>query len=75
MHDCPVSAGDTWARENLTGYVQWARAHSFHIATVLVGPMVRAGNVAGTADHDTLLRTLEDMYGLPALGGAAHPLH
>jgi acid phosphatase len=87
MHDCPVPAGDTWARDNLAGYVQWARSHNSllvitfdeddgrsqnHIATVLVGPMVRAGNVAGRADHDTLLRTIEDMYGLPALGGAAH---
>ena len=60
MHDCPVSAGDTWARENLTGYVRWARSHNSlsvvtfdeddgrsqnHIATVLVGPMVGAGNV------------------------------
>jgi hypothetical protein len=87
MHDCPVSAGDTWARENLTGYVQWARSHNSllvvtfdeddgrsqnHIATMLVGPMVRAGNVDARTDHYTLLRTIEDMYGLPALGEAAH---
>jgi acid phosphatase len=87
MHDCPVSTGDTWARDHLAGYVQWARTHNSllvvtfdeddgrsqnHIATVLVGPMVRAGNVAGRADHYTLLRTVEDMYGLPALGQAAH---
>jgi acid phosphatase len=87
MHDCPVSAGDAWARDNLAGYVQWARSHNSllvitfdeddgrsqnHIATMLVGPMVRPGDVGGRVDHYTLLRTIEDMYGLPALGGAAH---
>jgi phosphatidylinositol-3-phosphatase len=86
-HDCPVSTGDTWARDHLSGYVAWARTHNSllivtfdeddgrsqnHIATMLVGPMVRPGDVAGRADHYTLLRTLEDMYGLPALGAAAH---
>jgi acid phosphatase len=87
MHDCPVSTGDTWARSNLAGYVQWARLHNSllvitfdedddrsqnHIATMLVGPMVRAGDVGARTDHYTLLRTIEDMYGLPALGQAAH---
>jgi phosphatidylinositol-3-phosphatase len=87
MHDCPVATGDTWARSNLAGYEQWSRTHNSlmvvtfdeddgrsqnHIATMLVGPMVRAGNVDGRTDHYTLLRTIEDMYGLPALGQAAH---
>jgi phosphatidylinositol-3-phosphatase len=87
MHDCPVPTGDAWARDHLDGYVQWARTHNSllivtfdeddgrpqnHIATVLVGPMVRTGDVPVRADHYTLLRTLEDMYGLPALGAAAH---
>jgi hypothetical protein len=87
MHDCPVSAGDAWARDHLAGYVQWSRTHNSllvitfdeddgrsqnHIATLLAGPMVRPGDVGGRADHYTLLRTVEDMYGLPALGQAAH---
>jgi acid phosphatase len=87
MHDCPVATGDAWARDHLAGYVQWARSHDSllvvtfdedddraqnHIATVLVGPMVRPGDVGGHTDHTTLLRTIEDMYGLPALGEAAH---
>lgn len=87
MHDCSTQVGDTWARDNLAGYVQWARSHNSllvitfdeddgrsqnHIATMLTGPMVRPANVAGRTDHHTILRTLEDMYGLPALGGAAH---
>jgi acid phosphatase len=87
MHSCPVSVGDAWARQHLDGYVQWARTHHSllvvtfdedsgrsqnHIPTMLVGPMVRPGEVGGRADHYTLLRTIEDMYGLPALGEAAH---
>jgi phosphatidylinositol-3-phosphatase len=87
MHDCPVSTGDAWARQHLAGYVAWARSHDSllvvtfdeddgraqnHIPTILVGPMVRPGDVGGRTDHYTLLRTIDDMYGLPALAGAAH---
>ncbi|GDY31599.1 acid phosphatase [Gandjariella thermophila] len=86
MHDCPVSAGDAWAGRTLPGYVDWAAHHNSllivtfdedngtadnHIPTILVGPMVRPGDTARRINHDTLLRTLEDMYGLPPLGAAA----
>ncbi len=86
MHDCPVSTGDAWARSHLAPYVQWARTHDSllivtfdedddrsvnHIPTLVVGPMVRPGDVGGRVDHYTLLRTVEDMYGLPPLGSAA----
>jgi phosphatidylinositol-3-phosphatase len=86
MHDCPVTDGDSWAREHLSGYVDWARTHNSlllvtfdeddgtdanHIPTVLVGPMVRPGDTQTRADHYTVLRTLEDAYGLPPLGAAA----
>lgn len=86
MHSCPVAVGDSWARDHLSGYVDWARSHDSllvvtfdedddtdanHIPTLLVGPMVRPGDVPGRVDHYTLLRTLEDAYGLPPLGAAA----
>jgi hypothetical protein len=86
MHDCGVAAGDRWARDNLAGYVTWAQQHNSllvvtfdeddgssanHIATVLVGPMVSSGASDQRIDHYSLLRTLEDMYGLPPLGQAA----
>jgi phosphatidylinositol-3-phosphatase len=86
MHDCGVAAGDSWAREHLSGYVAWAEQHNSllvvtfdedngspanHIATVLVGPMVRPGTSDQAIDHYTLLRTLEAMYGLDPLGRAA----
>jgi hypothetical protein len=86
MHDCGVAAGDSWARAHLAGYVSWAQEHNSllvitfdedngseenHIATILVGPMVAGGSSAQRVDHYSLLRTLEDMYGLPPLGRAA----
>jgi acid phosphatase len=86
MHDCSVATGDAWARAHLSGYVSWARAHNSllvvtfdedegtsanHIATLFVGPMVRTGTSDQRIDHYNVLRTLEDMYGLPPLGQAA----
>jgi hypothetical protein len=37
----------------------------------MVGQSVKPGGYAGHIDHYTVLRTLEDIYGLPALGTAA----
>jgi acid phosphatase len=91
MHDCSVAVGDAWARAHLRPYVAWARAHNSllvitfdeddgtaanHIATVLVGPMVRQGRYRQFINHYNVLRTLEDMYRLPPLGLArrAKPL-
>lgn len=86
MHDCPVATGDAWAKAHLAGYVSWARTHDSllvvtfdeddntlanHIATFLVGPMVRAGTSAQHTDHYVVLRTIEAMYGLQPLGQAA----
>ncbi|NMH97753.1 alkaline phosphatase family protein [Pseudonocardia acidicola] len=91
MHDCPVAAGDAWARRQLSSYVSWAATHNSllivtfdedggtdgnHIPTIMVGPMVRPGDTGQPIDHYNVLRTIEDMYGLPALGeaGSAHPI-
>jgi hypothetical protein len=86
MHDCGVAAGDRWAGAHLPAYVDWAEQHNSllvvtfdedngssenHIATVLAGPMVMTGASDRRIDHYSLLRTLEDMYGLPPLGEAA----
>jgi phosphatidylinositol-3-phosphatase len=86
MHDCPVSTGDTWLRDHIDPYAQWAKAHnsllvltfdeddsghSNQITTVVVGQQVKPGSYAERIDHYTVLRTLEDIYGLPALGNAA----
>jgi acid phosphatase len=87
MHDCDVATGDRWARENLDPYVTWAKTHdsllivtfdeseggdsSNHITTFFVGPMVHVGDDTTRIDHYTVLRTIEEMYGLSAIGTAA----
>jgi acid phosphatase len=86
MHDCGVATGDAWLESKLDGYVQWSLTHnslfvltfdedagntpSNHILTIFVGPMVQAGDYPARIDHYSVLRTLEDMYGVPATGGA-----
>jgi acid phosphatase len=41
------------------------------IPTLLVGPMVQPGRYPARHTHYDLLRTIEEMYGLPLLGGSA----
>ncbi|MCD0485845.1 alkaline phosphatase family protein [Streptacidiphilus sp. ASG 303] len=87
MHDCSVSTGDTWLKNNLGAYATWAKTHNSlllvtfdedngtsgnHVATVLYGQPVLAGSsTATTYDHFDVLRTLEDMYGTAHAGAAA----
>jgi arylsulfatase A-like enzyme len=86
MHDCGVAAGDDWAKKFLTPYVSWAGQHNSlllvtfdeddgstdnHIPTFLVGAGVQATSTDERIDHYDMLRTLEEMYGLPPLGKAA----
>jgi hypothetical protein len=86
MHDCSVATGDDWLRKNLDGYARWAMTHNSllvvttdenaggtvnQIPTLLVGQRVRPGLYPERMDHYTLLRTLEDAYGLAPLGHAA----
>lgn len=87
MHDCPVAAGDAWAKKTLGSYLDWAQTHNGllvltfdesetktpgnPIPTIFAGPMVRPGDVTTRVDHYTMLRTIEDMYGLKALGASA----
>jgi arylsulfatase A-like enzyme len=87
MHDCGVAVGDAWAHVALDPYVLWARGHNSlllvtfdeddrsgdnHIPTFIVGAGVQATRTDQRIDHYDMLRTLEDMYGLPPLGEAAN---
>src|SRR6185503_10520163 len=53
----------TWDEDDSTA--------SNHIATIFVGPMVKPGQYTRRIDHFNVLRTLEDLFGLPALGASA----
>lgn len=85
MHDCTVATGDKWLKKNLDRYARWAKKHNSllvvtfdenaggtvnQIPTLLVGQQVRPGTYAEWMNHYTLLRTVEDAYGLAPLGHA-----
>jgi len=86
MHDCTIATGDGWLQSNLSAYAQWATTHNSllivtfdeddgsggnNIATLFYGQPVRTGTYAEHIDHFDVLRTIEDMYGLPYAGAAA----
>lgn len=41
-----------------------------HIATLLIGPMIKPGRYDQRIDHDDVLRTVELIYGLPCIANA-----
>jgi len=71
-----------------SGYVSWASEHNSllivtfdesegrHdgnlIPTFMVGPMVRADDSDQRIDHYSILRTIEEAYGLDPIGEAVH---
>ena len=86
MHDGTIQQGDSWLKTNIDSYVQWAKTNnsllivtwdeddssqSNQIPTIFVGPMVKTGQYTETINHYNVLRTLEDMYGLPAANNSA----
>ena len=86
MHDCSVKTGDNWMRKHIDPYARWAVANNSllvvtfdenaggavnTIATLLVGAQVQPGKYGERLNHYGLLRTIQDMYGLPPLGHSA----
>ncbi|WP_323747619.1 alkaline phosphatase family protein [Catenulispora rubra] len=86
MHDGTIAQGDTFLHNNLDAYAQWAKTHnsllivtwdeddssqSNQIPTVFYGASVKAGQYSETINHYSVLRTIEDMYGLPYAGNAS----
>ncbi len=86
MHNCPVATGDAWARKHLAPYVAWAKQHESllivtfdedsgteenRIPTIVAGAFVRPTVSKQRIDHYSVLRTLEDLYGLAPLGQAS----
>jgi hypothetical protein len=80
MHDGTVAQGDTWLQQNLSAYATWCQTHNSllivtfdeddssgtnQIATIFYGPMVATGQYTENITHYRVLRTIEDMFGLP----------
>lgn len=85
MHDGSIREGDRWLQNNLASYVEWAKTHNSllivtwdeddgsgnnQIPTIIVGPIVKVGTYSERINHYNVLRTLEDMFGLPSSGSS-----
>jgi acid phosphatase len=86
MHDGSVAAGDAWLRQHLSAYAAWAPGHDSllvvtadeddgsagnRIPALIYGAHVQPGRYATKYTLYSLLRTIEDMYGLPRIGSSA----
>jgi hypothetical protein len=86
MHNGSVTTGDEWLAAHIGAYAEWAITHNSllivtfdeddhgaenRIATIVHGARIRPGRYAGRISHYSVLRTLLDMYALPAFGEAA----
>ena len=87
MHDGTIAQGDQWLQTNLGSYANWAQTHNSllivtwdessqqdttnHVATIFYGQPVETGSYGQYAGQYALLRTIESMYHLPAIGSAA----
>jgi phosphatidylinositol-3-phosphatase len=87
MHDCSVSTGDNWIKNNLGAYATWAQTHNSILAvtfdednslsgnripTLFYGQHVTPGSSSSTTyNHYNVLRTVEDLAGLTTHAGNA----
>ncbi|MGI8668181.1 MAG: alkaline phosphatase family protein [Jatrophihabitans sp.] len=86
MHDGTIAAGDSWLKNNIDSYAQWAKTHnsllvvtwdeddssaSNQIPTIFYGAPVKTGTYSERITHYGVLRTLEQAYGLPYVGSSA----
>ena len=84
MHDGTILSADDWLKTHIGPYVTWAQSHNSlliltwdeddnskdnHIPTIFVGPMVKPVTYDQRITHLNVLRTIEDLYNLPYLGG------
>ncbi len=86
MHDGSVAMGDAWLQNNMDSYITWAKTHNSlfiltfdeddsadgnRIPTIFAGQRVMPGNYAETINHYSVLRTVEDAYGLSPIGASS----
>lgn len=85
MHDCSIATGDKWASKNLPKLIAWDAANDGvliltfdendgssgnQITTILAGN-VNPGQYGQDINHYSVLRTIENIFGLKALGYSA----
>lgn len=91
MHNCSVATGDAWIKAHLSGYAAWATKHNSlliitwdedddtalnQIPTIFIGQHVKPGRYSTRITHYSVLRTIEDAFGLPhdAAAASASPI-
>jgi hypothetical protein len=87
MHNCSTATGNAWVQAHIGPYANWAMAHHSllivdfdendyapgnQILTIFYGATVRPGRYGEPITHYSVLRTIENLYGLRPLGQAAH---
>jgi acid phosphatase len=83
MHDGTIAQGDTWLQNNLGPYISWCKTHNGlfiltwdedngtspnQIPTIFVGQKILHGQYNEYVSHCSVLRTIEEMYGLSYAG-------
>ena len=86
MHDGTISQADTWLNKNLSAYATWAQSNNSvlivtwdeddytennQIPTIVVGQPVNPGTYSENINHYNLLATLEQIYGVSAVGNSS----
>jgi phosphatidylinositol-3-phosphatase len=87
MHDCSIATGDAWLSKNIPPILNYDNTHNGllivtfdegdnsttnHIVTIAAGPMVHNGTYTQAINHYSILRLIEDNFGLPRLGASAN---
>ncbi len=87
MHSGSIQQADSWLKSQMDGYAQWAKTHNSllivtwdeddnnsgnHVATIFSGANVKTGQYNEAINHYTILRTLEEMYGLAPINNSAN---
>jgi acid phosphatase len=85
MHDCSISTGDTWLKNNIDAYAQWAKTHNSLLAitfdeddsshgnqipTIFYGQHVKTGSYSEHITHYNVLSTLENAFSLPCVANS-----
>jgi len=82
-----IRDSDEWLKRNIGDYAMWAATHNSllivtwdeddgdtaanRIPTIVVGAQVKPGKYDQRIDHHSVLRMIEDFYGLPRAGASA----
>jgi len=82
-----IRDSDEWLKRNIGDYAAWAATHNSllivtwdeddgdttvnRIPTIMVGAQVKPGKYDQRIDHHSVLRMIEDFYGLPRAGASA----